>query len=459
MEFHKQMILDKTSRILKEAQRLRATEAHASITLENLSLTRLANSAIDQNVSEKHATVLVTLYYGKKSGTAKSEVFGDEEIRNLVKTAEKVAQVSPENKDFKSLPEPLPIPELSIDRMVSKTTYDADPERRAELATLAVDTSHSIDKRVNAVAGYVSDLTIERVVGNSSGVEVYEVRTESEVEITALAKDGNEETAGWASDMQKDTTDLHVEEVARIAAEKASNGFQMQNLEPGHYEVVLEPAAAAGLVFWSSLVGFSAKRYQEYMSYMRDRIGEKVFSDKLSIWDDPLDPRVVAASAFDLQGVPHQKVELVREGVARNLLYDNITATKDGVKSTGNSVSWWGPPMPAAFHLFAAEGDSSIDEMIAETKRGVLVTHFHYQNPVNPTEGVFTGLTRDGTWYIENGEIKHPLRTLRYTDAAPRFFGGLDLIGCYPNLNLTFPNGLIPPMKLPSFRFSGSSEG
>ncbi|UCE08945.1 MAG: hypothetical protein JSW61_08085, partial [Candidatus Thorarchaeota archaeon] len=150
MEFHKQLIFGKINRILKEAQGLGATQAQASITLENLSLTRLANSIIDQNVSEKHATVSVTLYYGKKSGTVSSEVFDDEGIRRLVKTAEKIAQVSPENKDFKSLPEPKPIPELPFDKMVSKTTLDADPEKRAELATLAVNTAHSVDKRVDA---------------------------------------------------------------------------------------------------------------------------------------------------------------------------------------------------------------------------------------------------------------------------------------------------------------------
>ncbi|MGY5852914.1 MAG: metallopeptidase TldD-related protein, partial [Candidatus Thorarchaeota archaeon] len=246
--------------------------------------------------------------------------------------------------------------------------------------------------------------------------------------------------------------------VARIAAEKATNGFGMKYIDPGEYEVILEPAAVAGLMMMIGFIGFSARAHHDYISFLRDRIGEKIFSEKLTVWDNPLDTRLVGASLFDEEGVPHQNLELVTDGVVKNITYDTMTAAKDGVESTGNQARLWGPPSPRPIHMIAKEGSSSVEEMIAETKRGVLVTHFHYQNPIKPTEGVFTGLTRDGTWYVEDGEIKYPLKTLRYTDAAPRFFKEIDLVGMHPDLNRPTPFGFMPPMKLPSFRFSGSSK-
>ncbi|MHA1289167.1 MAG: metallopeptidase TldD-related protein, partial [Candidatus Thorarchaeota archaeon] len=106
-----------------------------------------------------------------------------------------------------------------------------------------------------------------------------------------------------------------------------------------------------------------------------------------------------------------------------------LTATKDGVESTGNLAKWWGPAGPIARHIIADEGKSSIEDMVSETKKGVLITHFHYMNPVSPTQGVLTALTRDGTWSVEDGEVKHPLRTLRFTDAIPRFFKEIDIVG------------------------------
>ena len=284
------------------------------------------------------------------------------------------------------------------------------------------------------------------------------MRTTAETQLTIMARDGSEETAGWCGDARRDVRNLRIEDVARVAAEKAAKGFGMMDLSPGEYEVILEPAAASGLLFYTSMLGFGARRHQEFMSFLRDRIGEQVFSEKLTMSDNALDQRLVGASLFDDEGVPHQKVDLIDKGVVKNLVHDTMTATKDGVESTGNHAKWWGPAEPIARHIIVDEGKSSIEDMVSETKKGVLVTHFHYMNPVNPTQGVLTALTRDGTWYVENGEVKHPLRTLRFTDAIPRFFKAIDMIGKYSEFLERPPIGLVPGLKLPSFRFSGSSK-
>ncbi|MHA2359039.1 MAG: TldD/PmbA family protein [Candidatus Thorarchaeota archaeon] len=459
MKTNKHLLLDKAGLILKEAEKLGASQAQASIGLVNMSLTRLANSIIDQNVSERHATIRVLLYFGQKTGVVESEIFKDNDIKKAVEQAASLARISPENKDFKSLPLPKEYSSsFDLGSLVSEDTYNTTPEKRAELAKLAIDTAHDVDSRIAAVAGYVRNISSERAIANSLGVEGYQMRTYGDVDLTILARDGKEETAGWAADARREVKDLKVEDVAIVSSEKAANGFGMKNLHPGEYEVILEPEAAAGLLFFTTLLGFGARRHQEFLSFLRDRIGEQVFSEDLTLWDNPLNQRLVGASLFDDEGVPHRKVDLIDKGVVKNLVYDTLTATKDGVESTGNHAKWWGPAEPIARHIVVGEGNSSVEEMVSDTKKGVLVTHFHYMNPVNPTEGVLTALTRDGTWYVENGEIQYPLNTLRFTDAVPRFLKKIDLIGKYPDFQTIPPVGLIPAMKLPSFRFSGSSK-
>ncbi|MFW9892017.1 MAG: TldD/PmbA family protein [Candidatus Thorarchaeota archaeon] len=459
MRNNKQLLLDKAGLVLKEAEKIGASQAQVSIVLVNRNLTRLANSIIDQNVSENHANVRILLYFGLRAGTVESEVFDDIDLRKAVEQAASLARISPENLEFKSLPSPKSYStDLDLRDLVSEDTRNTTPEQRAELAKLAIDTAHEVDSRINAVAGYVQNVSSERVVSNSLGIEGYEMRTYADTELTIIARDGTEEATGWATDASRKIGELKVESVSNVAAEKAANGFGKKDLQPGEYNVILEPAAVADLLFYSVLIGFGARRHQEFMSYLRDRIGEQVFSPELTVWDNALDDRLVGASLFDEEGVPHQKVDLIEQGVVKNLVYDTLTASKDDVESTGNHSRWWGPAEPIARHIIVEEGEVQVEEMISDSKRAVLVTHFHYMNPVNPTEGVLTGLTRDGTWFIDAGEIQYPLNTLRFTDSIPRFFNRIDMIGSYSEFRETPPIGLVPAMKLPSFRFSGSSK-
>ncbi|NHJ33331.1 MAG: TldD/PmbA family protein [Asgard group archaeon] len=456
MEFNKELLLEKGQFILKEAEKLGATQAEVSIQLNQLALTRLANSIIDQNVAEKHAQVRTNVYIGKQKGSTTVEVLDNASITQAVVDAIKIAKISPENKDFKSLPKPKPLTEIPVDEQISKNTLNATPEKRAEFATLAIKSAHAIDKRIKAVAGAISHGFGEEVILNSLGVEAYDVGTYSNINLTILADDGSEETAGWCSDNNKDFNALNIQKVAEIAAKKAADGFGMKYIDPGNYEVVLEPAAVGGFMFFMAYFGFSAMMYQDYVSFLRDKIGEKLFSEKLNLWDDAFDKRLIYRGFFDDEGYPKSKLDLIKDGVVKNLAYDTLTAGKDGVESTGHNAKFYGRSLPYPNSLIMGEGDSNLDEMIAETKKGILVTHFHYQNAVNPQKGIFTGLTRDGAWLIEKGEIKYPLRTLRYTDSCLRFFADIDLLGKYPDLNTSF--AIVPAMKLPSFTISGSQK-
>ncbi|MFW9944494.1 MAG: metallopeptidase TldD-related protein, partial [Candidatus Sifarchaeia archaeon] len=420
------------------------------------------NLGIDEGIKVKREQLVrtqdETRIFGKKKGSVTVDTLDDESIREAVGSAAKIARVSREDTNFKSLPKAKPYSSvLKSEELVCRATAEATPEARAEYAMKAIQCAHEVDKRISAVAGAISNQTVESVVVNSLGIEGHQAGTSANVNITVIGEDGADETAGWAEDNRRDFQDLQVERVAERAARKAADGFGAQSLKPGEYEAVLESPAATTLAWYMAYIGFSARSYQDYRSFLLDRIGEKVFSEKLSIWDDALDKRFVSPRLFDGEGYPKRRMTLVDSGVVKNLIYDSYTAGKDNVESTGHNAKLWGMSIPFSEHMIVDEGKSEIDELIAQTKRGILVTHFHYTNPVDPTKGVLTGLTRDGTWYIERGEIKYPVGTLRYTDAIPRFLGEIDLIGKYPELKSG--SHIVPSMKLPSFRITGSAEG
>ncbi|MFW9849592.1 MAG: TldD/PmbA family protein [Candidatus Thorarchaeota archaeon] len=456
MESNKGILFEKARLIIKEAEKLGATQSQVTITLADTALTRLANSIIDQNVADRRSLISIVLYFNQRKGTVAVEVFDDNALREATESAAKIAKVSPENKDFKSLPTPLPYSaKLKDAELVDISTVNATPEKRAEYAEKIISTAHDVDSRIKAVAGAVSNSTVERVIVNSLGVEAYDAGTRANVNLTIMAEDEKEETAGWCQDIRRGFDDLQIENVSKIAAQKAADGFGMKVIEPGDYELILEPAAVGGFGLFLGYYAFSARAYQDYLSFLRDRIGEKLFSEKYSLWDDALDERFARPARFDAEGYPKSRLDLVKDGVVKNIVYDTLTAGKDGVESTGHQASSLSStPMPQ--HQVVQEGNSNIEEMISETKNGILVTHFHYQNAVDPTKGMYTGLTRDGAWFIKNGEIQYPLRTLRYTDAAPRFFREIDLIGKYSTPRTS--DSIVPPMKLPSFRITGTTK-
>ncbi|MFW9845579.1 MAG: TldD/PmbA family protein [Candidatus Thorarchaeota archaeon] len=456
MAFMKEELMTKADFAIRQAESFGASQVEVEVFRTRNALTRLANSIIDQNVAENRIAVRILVYLGKRKGSYSLDAFDDNDVSMAAETAVRMAKVSAEDKDFISLPKPQDsTSSLSITDTVSETTANVTPEKRAEVASRVISIAHDVDNRVHAVAGAISNRLTERVIANSLGISTYQANTTSNLNLTVIAQDGSEETAGAASDTRRDFRDLRISDVAERAARKAAEGFGAISLNPGDYELILEPAPVGGFMTYLILTGLSALAYQDYRSFLRDRIGEQVFSDKLVIWDDALDKRHAAPQMYDSEGFPKSRLDLVDSGTVKNLVYDSYTAGKDGVKSTGHNIKGWSGSMPFASHVIMQEGDSSVNEMVEETKNGILITHFHYQNPVDPTKGMMTGLTRDGAWFVKNGEISSAVKTLRYTDALPRFLGKVDLVGKYQALRDS--GSIVPPLKLPSFNITGSN--
>jgi predicted Zn-dependent protease len=205
-------------------------------------------------------------------------------------------------------------------------------------------------------------------------------------------------------------------------------------------------------------MGFSALALQEGRSFLCDRLGQQIVSEQISIWDDGLDPRGTPLP-FDFEGVPKRRVDLIERGVARGVVYDSETAAREGKRSTGHALpapNVWGP---FPINLFLGTGDRSRSELLGALDRGVLVTRFWYVNPVHPRQAVLTGMTRDGTFLVERGEIVRPVRNLRFTQSMLDALGATLGVGSVATPTEAFFGAtVVPPLLLGRFTFTGVSE-
>jgi predicted Zn-dependent protease len=270
--------------------------------------------------------------------------------------------------------------------------------------------------------------------------------------------------AGYAQAASRDVDEIDVEHVATTAIEKAIRSANPIDMPAGEYVVVLEENAVADMLEFLGYIGFGALHYQEGRSFMCGRMGKDIMGKNITIWDDGYDERGFSFP-FDFEGVPKRKVTLIDEGVAKALVFDTLTAGKENKESTGHST---GSPMggPIPLNLFMASGDKTIEEMVKSTDKGIYVTRFHYTNVVEPINAVLTGMTRDGTFLIEGGEITRPVKNFRFTQSVLEAFSNASMIGEKAKLiggdtgyGARFPTGVVAPaMKIDSFKFTGVTE-
>jgi len=419
-----------------------ADQTQVTLTIGESSLTRFANSMIHQNVSERNAEFAVRAVVGNKIGYAVTNKLDDQSLKSVVQKAIDFARHSAENPDFVSLPAPKPIKEVN--------TYDActagySPEDRASMVGRIIEEGR---KRGAVAAGQLSTGYREYAVMNSLGVAAYNSRTQADVTTVMNAGSGY----GYADDTALRMSDIDPLRAAIEAAETAVKGRDPEPIEPGEYDVVLMPYAVGELVEFLGYLGLGALAVQEGRSFMK--FGERITGENITIWDDALDPRGLPRP-FDAEGVPAQRVDMIVNGVATAVVYDSYTAMKEGKESTGHATGGTGTYGPMPMNMFMQPGDASIDDMIDMTKKGILVTRFHYTNVIHPVLTVITGMTRDGTFLIENGKVTKPLRNLRFTDSVLERLSHVEMIS-----RETRRLGMVvaPAIKARSFRFTGVTE-
>jgi PmbA protein len=405
-------------------------------------LTRFSDNYIHQNVSDSGHSLTVKVIFGKKIGTASTNSLDEDAVKDAIEAATRVAELQKPNEDFEGIPGPEPIPEVNT---FFDSTYEFSPLDRA-MGVKAI-TERAAAKGFKAAGAYSTGAS-ELCIANSLGVRAYNRSTQAHLRTVVMSDTGS----GYADALATDVKDIDPGLVARTAVEKCEASQNPQVVPAGEYEVILEPRAVADLLSYLVRGGFSASAVREGRSFLAGRLGEKIFTDLFSFWDDGLDPRGFPMP-FDLEGVPKEKVIMVDKGVAKGLLYDWKSAKKEGKRSTGHGgFGGWGP---MAANLFMAPGDSTVEEMIKNTKRGILVTRFHYTNMAHPMKVLVTGMTRDGTFLVEDGKVTKPVKNFRFTESALKVFGTMDMVG--KELHRS-GRSVVPAIHVPAFTFTGVTE-
>jgi len=451
-------LLEIAEKAVKSAKKLKVDQAQAVSVLIDSTLTRYANSQIHQNVATKTGRVSIKLVVDKRVGVLLINSLEEKQVEEAVKKTVKIARVTPPNKDFKSLPEPAKW--TPIKGTFDKKTAECTPDFRAEQVKVAIDTAHSRSPMVKAVAGSFSAGSLAFAVANSLGVSAWAIISSTSLQTTVISKSKGSQGYGSAEQYARKVSEINPVGVASQAAETSVESLNPKRIPVGDYEVVLSARAVATLIDDLGYMGFSATSYQDGQSFVKYNLDKQTFDDKLTVTDDPRNPKTLYSFPIDSEGVPKKRMQLIEKGrvSARSICYDSYTAGKEkGKKSTGHSLSsifaYGERPMP--FNVVVPSGDATIEEMIHETKHGIFVTRFHYTNPTEPTKAIITGLTRDGTFLIENGEISKPVMNLRYTDSMLSALKEISMIGKKAEI---VDNTIAPAMKLAKLRFTGTTQ-
>ncbi len=428
-------------------------EVEALVLARDLGLTRFANNEIHQNMRIASAELRLRVVREKRVATVWTNRLDDEGIARAAREASELALISPENPEWGRLPGATTYPRA--DAFVDATAA-ATPERRAWAAGAICDPSQARGFRA---AGYVSTTVLETAVANSHGVWAYHPMTIAEAQAVVLGDSGT----GYADRLHADIARVDAEAVSREAIAKAARAQGPRELPAGDYEVVLEPYAVADIVEFLG-EGLSGLAVEEGSSFVAGRLGEKVTGDPITIVDDPLDPECLPMP-FDFEGARAGRVTLIERGAARAVVYDSQTAARNQAVNTGHA--YFSPDAyPYPMHLHLEPGGASHDDLIKKVKRGVLITRFWYTRWVHPLRTIVTGMTRDGAFLIEDGEIAHPVRNFRFTQSYAGALGTTLGIGRDPELQRIdrftygFDAGFcrVPALRLGAFTFTGTTQ-
>ena len=423
-------------------------EADFYLSGQEQGLTRFAGNSIHQNVSHSNAQLHVRAVVGKRLGRAVTNDLSDAGIAKAVGQAEHNVSLMPEDPDFLGLPDPASqaAPATDIDSHDAPTA-SFSPEDRAQAVSVVCDKAGS--HGLNAY-GACRTGAQEIAVASTRGASAYHGGTFAGLLITVMS----ETSSGWAKGGSWRMGDINPEQLADEAANKALRGENPHDIEPGDYTVVLDHYAVDDILGALSLYGMGAQAVQERRSWMNGLEGETAMSPSVSIWDDGNDPSGWPVP-FDTEGVPRQKAAIVVNGVIGGPVHNSYTAGKERKTSTGHQVNFTGAPY--ATNLFMKPGDQTVEELIASTKRGLYITRSHYTRLSHNKGCVMTGMTRDGTFLIEDGRISHPVKNLRFTQSYVEALAGVEGVSRNTKLVLSEVGFAtrVPALKLASFNFTG----
>lgn len=412
-------------------------------------LTRFAQSFIHQNVAEADTTVSLRIASDGRTAVSSTTRVDEAGLRALVERTLEAAALRPPDPEYPGMASAAAV---AGDDHWDDATSEVPPETRAEAVRLFVDAGPELE-----AAGYVATKAKHAAFVNTSGQRLTGRHTSAVVD--GIHRSANGDGAGRAAAVS--VRDLDTAAAGARAAEKArAQAGDLLDIEPGHYEVVLEPGCLANMLLFLGYAGFNAKSVADGTSFVH--LGEQQFDEQVSIWDDAHDPRTVGY-LYDAEGTPKQRVDLVTRGRTTGVVHDRRTAAKAGVDSTGHGTgdesAGAGPT-----NVFFGAGDQTPDELIASVERGLLVTDFHYTRILDPKTQVVTGLTRNGLFLIEGGEVTGAVKNVRFTQSYVAALGPGKVLGVGNDAQLITGSQLgafshVPTVRLASWNVTGGARG
>jgi len=423
-----------------------ADETEVVLTEGRVFLTRFARNRIHQNVGTAEASAVVRVVVDKRVGVAVTESLDPEALASARTSALEAAEASEPDPSWPGLPPPRPVRPVEA---YDPATAGVGPDERAEFVTAVVAAAR---QRGGEAAGYIQTLEGARAVVSSRGVAVAESATQAEAVALVTCEDGS----GWAEAAAMRFSDLDAGRLGRRAALVAEKSRRPRPIEPGVYDVVLEPSAVAEWIQYLAYVALSGKDFEEGRSPLAGRLGRPVTGTQVSIWDNPRDRRTLR-QAFDFEGQPTRRLSLIRRGVAEGVGTNYYRARRLGRRvSTGHALPANSSMECLPTHLFMKGGRAGARELVAGLERGLLITRFHYTNVLDPMTVRLTGMTRDGTFLVERGRIVHPVRNLRYTEDVLEALGRID--GLARRLVLVPGPCVVPAVRIRGVHFTGTTE-
>ncbi|HWK04160.1 MAG TPA: metallopeptidase TldD-related protein [Puia sp.] len=405
---------------------------------------RYARNAVSTAGEISRLSLIVSSTFGKKTGTATIDEFDEASLEKVVRRSEELAQLSPDN------PEHMPLlgPQTFAESITYVPATEAiTPDTRAE----AVGKSIAVSREAKLLAaGYLENSTGFNAIMNSKGLFAYNKDTDVVFTITTRNEDGT--GSGYAARGYHDVSKLDTYAATKVSASKANGSIGAKAIEPGKYTVILEPVAVAYMLE-NMFFGLDARNADEGRSFMSkagggNRLGEQLMDNKVSIYSDPFNPEL-PSSTWSREGQPLEKMSWIDKGVVKNLSYSRFWADKKNVK-----------PVPPPGNIIMEGGTASLEEMIKSTEKGILVSRLWYIRMVDPQTLLLTGLTRDGTFYIENGEVKFPVKNFRFNESPVIMLNNVETLG-KPERSISvesYRSYLVPPMKVRDFTFTSLSD-
>ena len=435
-----------------------ADECECNLAGSNQGNIRYARNTVTTSGEVSDVTLLVQSSFGKRTGSATINEFDDASLESVVRRSEELARLGPENPEWMPVLGPQ---EYKATPTWSEATANITPEQRARGADASIAPSKKADL---VAAGFIDDSESFIAIMNNKGLFAYNLSTECNFTATIRTPDGT--GSGWVSRDYNDVSKLDTGSASQVAISKSRGSRDAKAMEPGRYTVILEPAASVTLLgnMFGNMSQRAADEGRSFLSRKTEdgkeppedkphnRAGEKLFDERVTIYSDPAHPEV-PTPGFAADGHAVGRTVWIENGVVKVLPNSRYWAEKTGVPYRPTAFTGGGIFGGAAQFIMEG-GNRSLEDMIADTRRGVLVTRTWYIRSVDPQTLLYTGLTRDGTFYIEDGEIKHPIKNFRFNESPIVMLNNIEELGKPVRID----GRMVPPMKIRDFTFSSLSD-